>query len=77
MGLIGKLDFYFVLALVVILGTAGSLFLQFNYADIEFEALNASMYSIVHYRDTNSRESALIKIELDQLGNDLEELNLN
>lgn len=69
-GLIGKhIDFYFSLALIVILGTAGSLYLQFNEANNEFETLNvnATMYSVMRSRQIDWRDDVSISYELDEL----------
>ncbi len=73
------IDFHFALALVAILGTAGSLYLQFDNAGTEFDALNASVYSYsvvrIHERDLMENES--LDQELDELGRLLDALNLN
>jgi len=75
---IGKhIDFHFVLALIAILGTAGSLYLQFNEANTEFDTLNASMYSVVKNQGNDPRESASLNYELDELEKSLDALNLN
>lgn len=76
--LIGKhIDFHFVLALIAILGTAVSLYLQFNEANNEFDTLNASMYSVVQSRERDLRDDASLNHELDELEKSLDTLNLN
>ena len=71
-------DFHFALALIAIFGTAGSLYLQFNEANIEFDILNASMYSMVQSRKTlDGRESSVLNRELDKLKKSLDALILN
>ncbi len=72
------IDFHFALALIAILGTAGSLYLQFSEANVEFETLNGSMYSIIRNQKTmDSRESDALSQQLDQIENELNSLNLN
>lgn len=71
------IDFHFALALIAIFGTAGSLYLQFNEANTEFDILNASVYSVVRSRGSDLRESASINKELDELEKSLDSLNLN
>ncbi|MEK7076352.1 MAG: hypothetical protein AAB941_01685 [Patescibacteria group bacterium] len=68
------IDFHFALALIAILGTAGSLFLQFNEANTEFEILNASMYSVVKNQGNDLRENMSINQELDELEKSLDGL---
>ncbi len=77
--LIGKhIDFHFVLALIAIFGTAGSLYLQFAQADVEFETLNGSMYSIIRNQKTmDDREDLVFNHQLNQIENELEALILN
>lgn len=76
--LTGKhIDFHFALALIAIFGTAGSLYLQFNEANTEFDILNASMYSIVRNQGSDLRESASLNQELDELEKSLDALILN
>ena len=70
-------DFYFALALIAILGTAGSLFLQFSEASNEFDTLNASMYSAVRNQGYNLRESTVFEQELDEMEKSLDLLILN
>lgn len=82
MGYIGELierhiDFHFALALIAILGTAGSLYFQLNEANNEFDTLNASMYSIVRNQESNFRENASLFQELDELEKSLDTLILN
>ena len=62
------IDFHFVLALVAILATGGSLYLELNKANTEFEILNASTYSIVQGQSRDSMEDASMDLELDELG---------
>lgn len=77
--LIGKhIDFHFVLALIAIFGTAGSLYLQFAQADVEFETLNGSMYAVVRNQKTiDDREDAVLNRQIDQIENELDMLILN
>lgn len=76
--LIGKhVDFHFSLALVVIFGTAGSLYLQFNEANTELDTLNASTYSVVRSQKRDSMENASLNHELDELEKLLDTLILN
>lgn len=71
------IDFYFALTLVSIFGTAGSLYLQFAQANVEFEILNGSTYSIVRSHKTiDGRENAVLNQQLDQLANELDALIL-
>lgn len=73
--LLGKhIDFNFALAIIVILGTAGSLYLQFNEADNEFNTLNGSMYSVVRSEGIDSKENDFFNHELDKLGESLDNL---
>lgn len=76
--LIGRyVDFYFALVIITVLGTGGSLYLQFAQADVEFETLNGSMYSIVRSQKTmDERENAVLNHQLEQLKNELNALNL-
>ncbi len=71
------IDFHFALALIAILGTAGSLYLQFNEANTEFDTLNASMYSMVKNQGSDLRESASLNYELNELEKSLDGLILN
>lgn len=66
------IDFHFTLALTAILGTAVSLHLQFNEANIEFDILNASMYSVVKNQGNDLRENAFLNYELDELEKSLD-----
>ena len=68
------IDFHFALALIAILGTAGSLYLQFGEANNEFDTLNASMYSVVRSEGIDFRENASLAHELDKLENSLDDL---
>lgn len=68
------IDFHFSLALIAILGTVGSLYLQFNEADTEFDTLNASIYSVVRNRGIDFREDVFIDQELDELEKSLDGL---
>ena len=76
---VGKhVDFHFVLALVVIFGTAGSLYLQFAQANVEFEILNGSMSSVIRIQKTMAdRESTVLNHQLEQIENELNALILN
>lgn len=77
-GLIERhVDFNFALAIIAILGTASSLYLQFNEAGSEFDALNASMYSVVRSQRNDLRETTSLNQELDELEKSLDALNLN
>lgn len=71
------IDFHFALALIAILGTTGSLYIQFNEANSEFETLNASAYSIFRSQGSDLREDLYLSQELDELEKSLDELNLN
>lgn len=79
LGLLEKhIDFHFALALIAIFGTAGSLYLQFDEANVEFEILNGSMSSIIRNQKTiDNRESDVLNQQLDQIENELNSLNLN
>jgi len=68
------IDFHFSLALVAILATAGSLYLELNKANTEFEILNASTYSIVQDQPRDSRNDTSMELELDELGKSLDSL---
>ena len=68
-------DFHFALALIAILGTAGSLYLQFNETNTEIDTINASMYSVIRSQGSDLRESVAINQELDELGKSLDDLN--
>ena len=70
------IDFYFALALVAIFGIAGSLYLQFRDADIEFATLNGSLYPLVRSHGAEERETVNLNEELDKLEKTLEALNL-
>lgn len=67
-------DFHFSLALIAILGTAGSVCLQFKEANDEFDALNASMYSVVRSQGSDLRDDIFISHELDELAKSLDGL---
>lgn len=69
------IDFHFTLAIVAILATAGSLYLELNKANTEFEILNASTYSIIKNQSRDSMENASLDLELDELGKSLDGLN--
>ncbi len=71
------IDFHFALAIIAILGTAGSLALQFNEANSEFETLNASAYSIFRTQGSDLKENISLNQELDELEKSLDTLNLN
>lgn len=71
------IDFHFTLALIAIFGTVGSLYLQFNEANSEFEILNASAYSIFRSQGSDLRENLSLNQELDELEKSLDTLNLN
>ena len=71
------IDFNFALAIIAILGTAGSLYIQFNEAGSEFDTLNASMYSVVINQGSDLRESSSVAHELDEMEKSLDALNLN
>ncbi len=68
-------DFHFALALIAILGTAVSLYLQFNEANTEFDTLNASMYAVVRSQGRDLRDNASLNHELDEVGRLLDNLN--
>ncbi|HEY4474591.1 MAG TPA: hypothetical protein VJC06_01565 [Candidatus Paceibacterota bacterium] len=70
------IDFHFALALIAIFGTAGSLYLQLDEANSEFDALNASTYSVVRSRSNDARENSTLNSELDELGKSLDDLKL-
>lgn len=71
------IDFNFALALIAILGTAGSLYLQFAQASVEFETLNGSMYSIIRSQKTmDNRENDGLNQQLDQIEKELDALKL-
>lgn len=69
------IDFHFALAVVAILAIAGSLYLEFNKANTEFEILNASTYFIIQNQSRDSMENASVDHELDELGKSLDSLN--
>ncbi|OGN01225.1 MAG: hypothetical protein A3I26_02080 [Candidatus Yanofskybacteria bacterium RIFCSPLOWO2_02_FULL_43_10] len=70
-------DFNFALAIIAILGTAGSLYLQFSEANTEFDTLNASMHTVIRGQERGVlRENASINNELDELGKSLDMLIL-
>ena len=76
--LLGKyIDFHFALAIIAIFGTAGSLYLQFNEANVEFDILNGSVYSIVRNQGSDLKEDATLNHELDELEKSLNALDLN
>jgi len=68
-------DFHFSLALIAIFATAGSLYLELDKANTEFEVLNASTYSIIQDQSRSLMEDASMDIELDELGKSLDGLN--
>lgn len=70
------IDFHLALALVAILGTAGSLYLQFGQADLEFDALNSSIYSVAQGRDPDTKENSSLNSQLDQLEKQFEALDV-
>ncbi len=73
---IGELiDFHFALALIAIFGVAGSLYLQFGQANLEFDTLNSSIYSVVHGWDSDTKENVSINYQLDQLEKEFEALD--
>lgn len=68
-----KLDFYFVLAMIVIFGTTASLFLQLQEAGYEYESLNSSLAPLVRSRNANNINEAIrLNQELDELELELE-----
>lgn len=70
---LGKhIDFNFSLAIIVVLGTAGSLYFQFNEADNEFSILNGSMYSVVRSEGIDVKENDFFNNELDKLEESLD-----
>jgi hypothetical protein len=69
-----NVDFHFSLALIAILGTAASLYLQFNEANNEFNILNASMYSVVRSYGIDSKENMYLNQELNKLAKSLDDL---
>ena len=69
------IDFNFALALIAIFGTAASLYLQFSQANVEFDTLNGSMYSIVRSQGSNMKENISLNQELDELEKSLDDLN--
>lgn len=73
-----KLDFYFVLAMVAIFGSAASLFLQLQEAGYEYEHLSSSMAPLVRTRNNSSdiNEALKINAELDDLEKELRMLDL-
>ncbi len=74
--LIGKhVDFHFSLALIAIVGTAVSLYLQFSDAGTEFDTLNASMYSVIRSQGRDLRDNTSLNHELDEVGRSLDNLN--
>lgn len=68
------IDFHFALALIAILGTATSLYLQFSEANNEFNTLSASMSSIVRSQGIDSKENMYLNQELNKLGESLDNL---
>lgn len=71
------IDFHFALALIAILGTVGSLYLQLSEANTEFDTINASIYSVVKNQGQDLRENVILDQELDELEKSLDDLNLN
>ncbi len=70
-------DFHLALAVVAILGTAASLYLQFSEANTEFDTLNASTYSVIRSRGRDMRDNVSINRELDDVDKSLDALILN
>ncbi len=76
LGLLEKyVDFHFVVAIVVILGTAGSLSLQFNEANTEFDMINASAYSLIKNRPSSNVSEEFLISDLELIDKELSELN--
>lgn len=73
-----EIDFHFVLAMIAILGSAASLFLQFQDASFEHESLTSSMLPIIRNKNEayNINETLLLNQELDKLEDELEALTL-
>ncbi len=71
------IDFHFALALVAIFGTTASLYLQFSQADLDFDTLTSSIYSVVHSRDQDLRENISLNYQLDQLEKEFDQLDVN
>ena len=73
-----KLDFYFVLALIAIVGSAVSLHLQMNEAGYEYDALSSSMSPLLRSRGSAGiNETLRLEQELDDLERQLEMLDLS
>ena len=72
-----KLDFYFTLALIVIFGSAMSLYLQFQEAGYEYEILNSSLAPLVRNKSDagNINETLRLNQELDDLEKELQMLD--
>lgn len=73
-----KLDFYFVLALIAIIGSAASLHLQMNEAGYEYDSLSSSMSPLIRSRGSAGINEVLrLERELDDLEHQLELLDLS
>ena len=72
-------DFNFALALIALVGSAMSLYLQFQEAGFEYEYLNSSMSPLVRSRNdaANINETLRLNQELDELEQQLETLDLS
>jgi len=70
------IDFNFTLALIAMFGTAASLYLQFSQANVEFDTLNGSMYSVVRNQESDLNENISLNQELDELEKSLSDINL-
>lgn len=66
------IDFHFSLALIAVFGMTSFLYLQFDQADLEFDTLNSSIYSVVHGQDPDTKENITLNQQLDQLENEFE-----
>ncbi len=74
-----KLDFYFALALIAIFGSAASLSLEFQNAGYEYDNLTSSLAApLIRTSNTASEINSVanIQAELDNLGLELEKLDL-
>lgn len=73
-----KLDFYFILAIIAIFGSAASVFLQFQEASYEYELLSSSLASLVRNRSGvgNINETLRLNEELNALELELESLDV-
>lgn len=71
-----KIDFYFTLALIAIVGSAVSLHLQMNEAGYEYESLSSSMAPLIRSRGAAGiNETLRLEQELDNLERQLEMLD--